>query len=294
MIELTPELTAKRDRLHEILCGYGSVAVAFSGGIDSTVVAKAARLALGDAAVAVTAVSNSLASGELAEAESLARLIGITHQVIRTREFDDPNYIQNAPNRCYFCKSELYTQLEARLTELGVSVIASGANTDDTGDWRPGMTAAAEHRVRSPLIEAAISKTDVRQLAKFWGLPTWDKPATPCLSSRIAYGLEVTPERVRQIDAAEQFLRDRGFRELRVRYPQPDAARIEVPTAELARLVEPALRDDLLRHFKSLGFKSVTVDLEGFRSGSMNAVLPVVSLSLSSSRSAPARLTSDP
>jgi uncharacterized protein len=274
MVEFAPELAAKRDRLLAILRGYGRVAVAFSGGIDSTVVAKAAQIAAGDEAVAVTATSASLASGELDEATELAKLIGIRHRVIETSEFDDANYVKNAPNRCYFCKTELYSQLEALLPDLGADVIANGANTDDTGDWRPGMKAAAEHRVRSPLIEAELSKADVRQLALHWALPTWDKPATPCLSSRIAYGLEVTPDRVAQIDAAERFLRERGFRELRVRYPQPDVARIEVPKAEIPRLVQPELCDEVVRYFKSLGFKSVTIDLEGFRSGSMNAFLP--------------------
>jgi uncharacterized protein len=279
MFDIAPELATKRDRLLEILRGYGRVGVAFSGGIDSTVVAKAAQLALGDDAVAVTATSASLASGELEEAEELVRLIGIRHRVIQTSEFDDPDYVKNASNRCYFCKTELYTQLEGLLPELGVDVIANGANTDDTGDWRPGMKAAAEHRVRSPLIEAGLNKSEVRQLAQYWGLPTWDKPATPCLSSRIAYGLEVTPDRVAQIDAAERFLRERGFRELRVRYPQPDVARIEVPLTELSKLVEPELRDELIRHFKSLGFKSITLDLEGFRSGSMNSMLPISEIS---------------
>jgi uncharacterized protein len=274
MFEIAPELAGKRDRLLGILRGYGRVAVAFSGGIDSTVVAKATRLAVCDEAVAVTATSASLASGELEAASELARLIGIRHRIIQTSEFDNPNYVKNAPNRCYFCKTELYTHLENFLPDLGVDVIVNGANTDDTGDWRPGMKAAAEHRVRSPLIEAGLNKYEVRQLAQHWDLPTWDKPATPCLSSRIAYGLEVTPERVAQIDAAERFLRERGFRELRVRYPQPDVSRIEVPLAELSKLVEPELRDELVRHFKSLGFNSVTLDLEGFRSGSMNAFLP--------------------
>jgi uncharacterized protein len=275
MLAIAPELAVKRDRLLETLRSYGRIAVAFSGGIDSTVVAKAARLAVGDSAVAVTAASASLASGELEEASELARLIGIRHRVVQTSEFDDPNYVKNAPNRCYFCKTELYTQLEGMLPELGVDVIANGANTDDTGDWRPGMKAATEHRVRSPLIDAGLSKANVRELAQHWGLPTWDKPATPCLSSRIAYGLEVTPDRVAQIDAAERFLRQRGFRELRVRYPQPDVARIEVPLAELRKLIEPELREQVVRHFKSIGFQSVTLDLEGFRSGSMNAVLPI-------------------
>jgi uncharacterized protein len=275
MMQLTQELSAKRDQLLAIMRGYGRVAVAFSGGIDSTVVAKAAQLALGDKAIAVTAVSASLASGELDEARHLANLIGIRHCVVETNEFADSNYLQNPANRCYFCKTELYSQLERMLPELAVDVVANGANTDDTGDWRPGMKAAAEHRVRSPLIEASMNKYDVRQLALHWELPTWDKPATPCLSSRIAYGVQVTPERVAQIDAAERFLRDRGFRELRVRYPEPDTARIEVPCSELQRLVEPALRDDLVRHFKALGFKSISLDLEGFRSGSMNTVIGI-------------------
>jgi uncharacterized protein len=278
MSELDKHLAGKRDQLLQIVRGYGRVAVAFSGGIDSTVVAKAAQLALGDSAVAVTAVSPSLATGELAQAEVIAKLIGIRHRVIHTDEFHDRNYVQNAPSRCYFCKTELYTQLERILPELDADVIANGANTDDTGDWRPGMAAAAEHRVRSPLIDAGLNKSDVRQLALAWGLPTWDKPATPCLSSRIAYGLEVTPDRVAQIDAAECYLRDRGFRELRVRYPQPDVARIEVPISELQRLVESPLRGELIRHFKSLGFKSITLDLEGFRSGSMNAIVDIENL----------------
>ena len=229
-----PRLIAQRDRLLETLRGYGRVAVAFSGGVDSTVVAQAARLALGDAAVAVTAVSDSLAQGELEEAEALARRIGIRHRVIRTEEFADPNYVRNNPDRCYFCKSELYGRLSGLLGALGVDVIASGANTDDAGDHRPGMRAAAEHGVRHPLQECGLGKADVRALARAWGLPTWDKPATPCLSSRVAYGEEVTPERVRMIDQAEQWLRRRGLRLLRVRYHKGDLARIEVPVEELA------------------------------------------------------------
>lgn len=274
------EIAGKRERLLDTIRRYKRVAVAFSGGIDSTVVAKAAQLALGDAAVAVTAVSPSLATGELEDAQSIAQLIGIRHRVIHTDEFNNPDYVQNAPNRCYFCKTELYTRLERILPELGVDIIANGANTDDTGDWRPGMNAATEHRVRSPLIDAALNKADIRQLALDWGLPTWDKPATPCLSSRIAYGLEATPERVAQIDAAERFLRQHGFRELRVRYPQPDVARIEVPISDLTRLVESPLRDELTRHLRSLGFKSITLDLEGFRSGSMNTLIDIDPLKL--------------
>ena len=185
----------------------GSVAVAFSGGIDSTVVAQAAFEALGDAAVAVTAVSESLAEGELEEAEELARRIGIRHRVIHTEEFSNPDYRRNNPDRCYFCKSELYGRLEAMLAELEADVIASGANLDDMGDYRPGLKAASEHDVRHPLQECGFTKADVRALALAWGLPTWDKPATPCLSSRIAYGEDATPERNRMIDQAEQWLR---------------------------------------------------------------------------------------
>ena len=193
--ETDPIRNAQRERLVETLRGYGRVAVAFSGGIDSTVVAQAAYEALGDATIAVTAVSESLAAGELEEAEALARKIGIRHKVIRTEEFADPNYRRNDSDRCYFCKSELYGRLSGMLGALEVEVIVSGANTDDLGDYRPGLRAASEHGVRHPLQECNLSKADVRALARAWGLPTWDKPATPCLSSRVAYGEDPTPER---------------------------------------------------------------------------------------------------
>ncbi len=269
-------LCAHRDRLVETLRGYGRVAVAYSGGVDSTVVAQAAHEALGDATIAVTAVSDSLAAGELEEAEDLARRIGIRHRIIRTEEFADPNYLRNQPDRCYFCKSELYGRLSGLLGELGVDVIASGANTDDLGDHRPGMRAAAENGVRHPLQECGLGKPEVRALALAWGLPTWDKPATPCLSSRIAYGEEVSPERVRMIDQAEQWLRQRGLRILRVRYHKGDLARIEVPLDDLPRLADLQLRGELITAFRALGFKFVTLDLEGFRSGSFNTTLPNV------------------
>jgi uncharacterized protein len=274
-----PALTARRDELVATLRAYGRLAVAFSGGVDSAVVAQAAYLALGEQAVAVTAVSESLAEGELEEAEALARQIGISHRVIRTEEFADPNYLRNNPDRCYFCKSELYGRLSGLLGALGVDVIASGANADDAGDHRPGMRAAAENGVRHPLQECGFHKEEVRALAKSWGLPTWDKPATPCLSSRIAYGESVTPERVRMIDRAEQWLREAtGLRVLRVRYHNGDLARIEVPAADLPRLFADDVRGPMVSAFRALGFKFVTVDFEGFRSGSLNSLIPLESL----------------
>ncbi|WZO98506.1 ATP-dependent sacrificial sulfur transferase LarE [Isosphaeraceae bacterium EP7] len=283
-----PVLVAHRDRLLETLRGYGRVAVAYSGGVDSAVVARAAHEALGSQAVAVTAVSDSLASGELEEAEALARQIGIEHRVIRTDEFADPNYTRNNSDRCYFCKSELYGRLSGMLGHLGVDVIASGANTDDTGDHRPGMRAAAENGVRHPLQECDLGKPEVRALAKAWGLPTWDKPATPCLSSRIAYGVQVTPERTKMVDAAEGWLRQKGLRLLRVRYHQGDLARIEVPLEELPRLAAPETGRELVAAFRTLGFKYVTLDLEGFRSGSLNALIPLDGILMKPSKPKPA------
>lgn len=279
MSELNEALRVKRDTLLEILSGYGRVAVAFSAGVDSTVVAQAAQLACGENAVAVTAVTPSLADGEQEQAAALARQIGIRHRFIETQEFQNPDYLQNAPDRCYFCKSELYTQLDGLQAELGVDVLVNGANLDDRGDYRPGMQAAAEHAVKSPLIEAGLNKAEVRELARHWGLPVWDKPAAPCLSSRIAYGVEVTPERARRVDAAERFLKQQfGLRELRVRHEANDLARIEIPLEDLPPLLSPESRDQITRHFHELGFKYVTLDLDGFRSGSLNAVLPLETL----------------
>lgn len=272
---MSSNLHAKRDQLLALIRGYESCAVAFSGGIDSTVVAKAAQLALGDAALAVTGTSASLAAGELDEARQLAALIGIRHQVIQTAEFNNPQYVRNAPDRCYHCKSELYTQLDQLAEQLQVAVVFNGANLDDLGDYRPGMQAATEHRTRSPLAECGFHKSDVRELAALWQLPTWDKPATPCLSSRVAYGEEVTPERLAMIDQAEQYLRESGLRSLRVRYHKGDLARVEVPPEALERLCQSGAREALVARLKTLGFKFVTLDLEGFRSGSLNSLVTI-------------------
>ena len=269
----------KRDRLLQILSGYDRVAVAFSAGVDSTIVAMAAQLACGERAVAVTAVSPSLAAGEKEEAERLAKRIGIRHIIVSTNEFSDSNYLSNPVNRCYFCKSELYSRLVAMAPTLGVDVLVNGANLDDRGDYRPGMKAANEYMVRSPLIEAEFTKADVRELAQLWDLPVWDKPATPCLSSRIAYGVEVTPERVRRIDEAERFLKQLlNILELRVRCEANDLARVEVPVESLDKIVASALREQVRTRLHELGFRYVTIDLDGFRSGSMNGVIPVEQL----------------
>lgn len=273
--ELTPDLAARRDRLLAILADLPGVAVAFSGGIDSTVVAKAAALALGGRAVAVTADSPSVPRSELATARELAALIGIRHVVVHTVEFDNPDYLKNDGTRCYHCKSELYTRVGALLPHLGVPVMASGANLDDQGDYRPGLAAAAEHAVRHPLQEAGFTKADVRAVARHWGLPTWDKPAAPCLSSRLAPGLAVTPERTRRVEEAEAFLRALGLRECRVRHHEGDLARVEVPLSEVPRLAADPVRGDLAREFRRLGFKFVTLDLDGFRSGSLNDLVPL-------------------
>jgi uncharacterized protein len=273
------DLDRKREQLLNLIRSFESCAVAFSAGIDSTVVAKAAQLALGDRAVAVTGVSASLADGELDQARRLVELIGIRHEVIETDEFANEDYTRNAPDRCYHCKSELFSQIEKIAPLLNVQVVLSGANADDAGDYRPGMQAAREHLVRSPLLECGINKEEVRKLAVFWELPTWDKPAMPCLASRVAYGEEVTPERMGMIDRAEDFLRERGIRTVRVRYHTGDMARLEVPRDDLVRLCEDPLRDVLVRHLKELGFRCVAIDLEGFRSGSLNTLVPVEELS---------------
>ncbi len=274
------ELVRKQQQLLASLRELGSCAVALSGGVDSAVVAKAAYLALSNRALAITGASSSLAAGELEAAQAITRLIGIPHRIVHTDEFAQRSYTRNAPDRCYHCKTELYSQMERLLPELGVAAIVNGANADDDGDYRPGMRAAGEHCVRSPLAECGLTKSDVRQLAAAWELPVWDKPASPCLSSRVAYGQEVTPQRLAMIDAAEQFLRQHGFRICRVRYHEGDLALVEVPREEVPRLVEPELLSAVEAELKRLGFRSVTIDPAGFRSGSLNELIQIGGRSL--------------
>lgn len=280
MNALPAEIAAKRDSLLELLTSFGSCAVAFSGGLDSTVLAKAAQIALGAGAVAVTGASESLAAGELDECRQLAGHIGIRHEVIHTEEVSNPEYQKNTSDRCYHCKTELFSQVDRIAKQMDVAVVADGSNRDDHGEHRPGLRAAKDCRVRSPLAECGFTKPELRILAEFWGLPTWDKPATPCLSSRIAYGETVTPERLAMIDRAERFLRSSGFQPLRVRYHKGDMARIEVSAEALQKFLDPEFRRQVIERLKEYGFKYVSLDLEGFRSGSMNAVLPVESLQI--------------
>ena len=268
-------LPSDADRLIAILTAMPRVAVAFSGGVDSAVVAKAASLAKGNDAVAVTADSASVPRTELAGAKRLAEIIGIKHLVVTTEEFDNPDYLKNDGRRCYFCKSELYSRIERLLPELGYPIVLSGANLDDLGDYRPGLTAAAEKGVRHPLQEAGLGKAAVRELAQFWELPVWDKPASPCLSSRIAPGLAVTPERTRRVEEAEAYLKSQGLRDCRVRYHEGDLARLEIPLHELATFANEPMRSLLTHRLHEIGFKFICLDLEGLRSGSMNELIDV-------------------
>lgn len=260
------------DAMRAAIRGLGSALVAFSGGVDSTFLLQIAVEQLGEKAVALTALSASVAPDERAEAEALAQRIGARHVLVESKELDDPRYAANPSNRCYFCKNELFTLTEAKRAELGLAAVLDGFNADDKKDHRPGHQAAREHRVVSPLADAGLTKQEIRAWSHRLGLPTWDKPQMPCLASRLPYGTQVTVERLNKVGAAEKAVRGLGFVNFRVRY-HGDVARLEVAAEELPRLFDPPTREAVNRAIRGAGFEYVAVDLEPFRSGRLNDVL---------------------
>ncbi|GAF25749.1 ATP-utilizing enzymes of the PP-loop superfamily [Moorella thermoacetica Y72] len=268
---LPADLTAKLEQLKKNLTELESILVAYSGGVDSSLLLKVASTTPVKV-LAVTAASPTYPQAEIEAATRLARELGVQHMVINTNEMDNPEFFANPPERCYHCKKELFATLQELAREHGLKAIVDGANADDRSDFRPGSQAAREYGVKSPLQEAGLTKDDIRQLARHLGLPNWDKPSMACLSSRIPYGQAITAEKLKQVAAAEDYLRQFGIKEIRVRH-HGTIARIEVNPSAFALLIDSKVRANLVNYFHTLGFTYITMDLEGFRSGSMNAVL---------------------
>lgn len=270
---LDPELLhLKEQKLFSILHGLGQVIVAYSGGTDSAYLAWAASHVLGDEAIAITADSPSLPASHKRDAAEFAREHGIRHEFIETFEFDNPNYVANNPDRCFHCKDELFARLEEVAAARNIRHIIYGVNKDDLGDYRPGQNAAKLHEVRSPLVEADLTKAEIRELSRLAGLKTWDRPASACLSSRIPYGTPVTPETIRTVENGEEQMKALGFRQFRVRF-HGELVRIEISREELPKALSLEVFDRITALFKGLGFHYVTLDLEGYRQGAMNEVL---------------------
>jgi uncharacterized protein len=265
-------MDAKYEGLEGILRETRGALVAFSGGVDSTFLVKVAHMVLGDRAIAMTTASPTAPPGELEAAEELAKLIGCQHITVPSHELDNPSFSQNPVNRCYFCKDELYRICRVQADQLGLETVVDGTNLDDLKDHRPGLKAAKEWRIRHPLVEARFTKEEIRHYSRELGLPSWDKPAIACLSSRFPYGIEINMERLDKIAACERFLQELKFRQFRVRY-HGELVRIEVAAEEIHRMFDAATREAVVRRFKKIGFNFVSLDLQGYRTGSMNESL---------------------
>lgn len=265
-------LAQKQEKLFSILSDMGRVMVAYSGGTDSAYLAWAAHRVLSDNAIAITADSASIPESHKRDAEAFARECGFRHEYIETHEFDNPDYVKNDPNRCFHCKDELFTELDALGRERGIEHIVYGVNVDDLGDYRPGQRAAKLHQVEAPLVDAGLTKAEIRELSRLANLSTWDRPASACLSSRIPYGTAVTIENVKTVEVGEEAIRALGFRQFRVRF-HGELVRLEIAPDELARALTPEMARAFVEIFKPLGFHYVTIDLEGYRQGSLNSVL---------------------